>query len=262
MIARWSAKLGRLRRWVSRNEWTVRLLGLSHSSGTEVEPGLVLVQIDGLSRRQIERALRRGRMPFLRRLLRRERYRLRTMYSGMPSTTPAVQGEFFYGVPMAVPAFCFRDSDTGVLVRMFDPEPAAKIERELVARGQTPLLADGSSYADIYSGGAAEPHFCPAAIELNRPLKSVNVLRFVGVLLWHLPSAVRIMVLALVETALAIVDFFRGIIAGRDLWKELKFVPSRVAVAIVLRELVTIGAMADTTRGLPVIHLNLLGYDE
>ena len=262
MIARWSAWLGRLRRWASRNEWTVRLLGLSQSSGAEVEPGLLLVQIDGLSRRQLERALRRGRMPFLRRLLQRERYRLRTMYSGMPSTTPAVQGELFYGVRMVVPAFCFRDSETGVLMRMFDPEPAAKIQRELAANGQAPLLAGGSSYADIYSGGAAEPHFCPATTDVQQALRSVNSLRFAAVLVWHLPSFVRIVMLALVETGLAIVDFLRGIIAGRNLWKELKFVPSRVAVTIVLRELVTIGAMADAARGVPIIHLNLLGYDE
>jgi endonuclease/exonuclease/phosphatase family metal-dependent hydrolase len=262
MIARWSAMLGRLRRWASRNEWTARLLGRSHSKGTEVEPGLVLVQIDGLSRRQFERALRRGRMPFLRRLVQRERYRLRSMYSGLPSTTPAVQGELFYGVRMAVPAFCFRDSETGALARMFDPLPAAKIERELVAQGQAPLLAGGSSYANIYSGGAAESHFCPATMDVEKALRSANPLRFAGLLAWHLPSVVRIATLALVETGLAIVDFLRGIIAGRDLWKELKFVPSRVAVTIVLRELVTIGAMADAARGLPVVHLNLLGYDE
>ena len=53
-----------------------------------------------------------------------------------------------------------------------------------------------------------------------------------------------------------------GLIAGEDLWQELKFVPTRVGICILLRELVTIGASIDAARGLPVIHLNFLGYDE
>src|SRR5690606_25923797 len=61
---------------------------------------------------------------------------------------------------------------------------------------------------------------------------------------------------------LAIVDFFRGVIRGSELWPELKFIPSRVVVSIVLRELAVIGAGMDVTRGLPIVHLNLLGYDE
>ena len=54
-----------LRRWLSRSEWAVRLLGLPVSRGTATAPGLVLIQIDGLSYRQLEAAFRNGRMPFL-----------------------------------------------------------------------------------------------------------------------------------------------------------------------------------------------------
>jgi endonuclease/exonuclease/phosphatase family metal-dependent hydrolase len=64
------------------------------------------------------------------------------------------------------------------------------------------------------------------------------------------------------EAFLAIGDFFRGIITGKNLGKELKFIPSRVAICILLRELITIGAMIDTARGLPIIHLNLVGFHE
>src|SRR5262245_31236934 len=111
--------LGRLlRRWFNRPEWGVRLLKLPRSHGTAHEPGLVLIQLDGLSRTQLERALRSGRLPFLRRLLRREGYRLHTHYSGLPATTPAVQGELFFGVRRAVPAFGFFDRRTGRAAEM------------------------------------------------------------------------------------------------------------------------------------------------
>ena len=62
---------------------------------------------DGLSRAQFERALGNRRMPFLRRLMAREGYQVETLYSGLPSSTPGVQGELFYGVKTAVPAFAF-----------------------------------------------------------------------------------------------------------------------------------------------------------
>jgi hypothetical protein len=60
----------------------------------------------------------------------------------------------------------------------------------------------------------------------------------------------------------AIQDFVRGLFAGYDFVKEPKFVPTRVAICILLRELITIGATIDVARGLPVIHLDLPGYDE
>src|SRR5688572_13214943 len=93
-----------LRRSLSRNEWAIRHLGLTPSEGTSEEPGLLLLQIDGCSREQLERALAAGRLPFLQRLLQREGYELRTFYPGLPSTTPAVQAELYYGVRSAVPA--------------------------------------------------------------------------------------------------------------------------------------------------------------
>jgi endonuclease/exonuclease/phosphatase family metal-dependent hydrolase len=86
--------------------------------------------------------------------------------------------------------------------------------------------------------------------------------RTLVVLLWNLMSLVRTVSLFVVELSVAGVDCLRGVFAGKSWWHELKFVPSRVAICTLLRELVAIGAEVDATRGLPIIHLNLLGYDE
>ena len=98
-----------MRRRINRSEWAIRRFRLSTSEDSSTEPGLLLIQIDGLSRLQMERALRRKRLPFLNSLLRRQSYELSTFYSGIPSTTPAVQAELHYGVNCAVPAFSFLD---------------------------------------------------------------------------------------------------------------------------------------------------------
>src|SRR5512143_2987759 len=85
-------------RWFSRSEWLIRLLRLTKTPASAVERGLVLIQIDGLSRRQFQRALAQGNLPFLARLLRERGCRLHSLYSGMPSSTPAMTGELLYGV--------------------------------------------------------------------------------------------------------------------------------------------------------------------
>jgi endonuclease/exonuclease/phosphatase family metal-dependent hydrolase len=260
MIGRLEQLLRRLRRLVSRSEWAIRLLGLSVSRKPATERGLVMIQIDGLSHGQLTEALERGEMPFLKRLLTRERYRLHVHYAGIPSSTPRVQGELFYGVARAVPAFSFRDG-TGEVVRMFDPAPAGRMEADLAARGE-PLLAGGSAYADIFTGGADESHFCPSALGWGSVLAAARPVTLAVLIASNLYSFVRAAVLVAVEVPIALVDVVRGLIDGRSLGKELKFVLTRVAICILLRELVTIGAKVDVARGLPVVHLNFLGYDE
>lgn len=130
----------RLRRRLSRSEWLIRLLGLSRSEGTASKPGVVLIQIDGLSRPQMEKAMARGRLPFLQKLIDRHRYQLHSVYSGVPSTTPAVTGELLYGARAAVPSFSFLDQETGRVFRMFDPSAAKEVQKRLESQGE-PLLA-------------------------------------------------------------------------------------------------------------------------
>src|SRR5438128_2787410 len=107
MFAKIESYIRQGRRRLSRSEWAIRHLGLTPSEGTSESPGLLLIQIDGFSRTQLERAMVRGRTPFLRRLVQTNGYDVHTFYPGLPSTTPAVQAELFYGVHAAVPAFSF-----------------------------------------------------------------------------------------------------------------------------------------------------------
>lgn len=262
MIGRIEVFIRRLRRRFSRSEWAARLLRLPLSTGTETAPGLVLIQIDGLAHSELQRAFESGEMPFVRRLTEREHYHVYRQYAGLPTSTAAVQAELFYGVKNGVPGFNFMDRSSGELVRMYEPAVAARIERELEARGGGALLEGGSCYADNFTGGAAEPHFCPSASGWGPALRQANPLVVALLMLSNAYSFLRAAVLLLLEVALAIVDAVRGVIAGQDIFKELKFVPTRVVISILLRELITIGAKIDVTRGLPIIHLNFLGYDE
>ncbi|MEX2482797.1 MAG: alkaline phosphatase family protein [Gammaproteobacteria bacterium] len=242
--------------------WLARLLQLPDSDGDRERPGLLMVQIDGLSRPELEWALERGEVPFLKRLMRRHDYCLHSLYSGLPSTTPAVQSELFYGIRCAVPAFSFRDHETGRVIRMYEPAAAIRQEAQQDPDGDRGLLAGGSAYADAVTGGAAEAHFCASAMGWGPALRSANPIVVFVFLISNLYSFLRVAVLLVLESGLALYDFVRGLFDGYDFAKELKFIPTRVAISILLRELCVIGAKIDVSRGLPVVHLNLLGYDE
>ena len=267
MLGNIETLLRRWRRATSRSAFLSRLLRLPVSAGSPTRPGLVMIQVDGLSRPQFERALSSGELPFIQRLMQREHYRLHSHYSGLPSTTPAVQGELFYGVKAVVPAFSFRDHQAGEVVRMYDAEAAQRVEARLAAEAERQgngeaLLKDGSAYADNYHGGAEETHFCASSIGWGPALRAANPFVLLAFLVANLYSFVRVGVLVLVELGLAVVDFFRGLRRGQDFIKELKFVPTRAGISILLREFCVIGGKIDISRGLPVIHMNFLGYDE
>lgn len=261
MIFRLEKLYRKIRRRLSRSERAIRLLRLTKSAKTATEPGLVMIQVDGLSHTQLLRALKKNKMPFLCSLLDNERYRLHRHYSGLPSSTPAVQGELFYGVRGAVPAFSFRDNKSGNIVCMYDPGPTASVEARLEKKG-TPLLQGGSIYSGIYTGGASEAHFCPSALGWGDLFSKAPPVLFFILLFSHLYSFVRATVLLVVEFFLALSDCIVGLFRGHSLRQEIKFIPTRVAISILLRELITIGTKIDIARGLPIIHLNFIGYDE
>lgn len=261
MLERIEIFVRRLRRYLSRSQWHIKLLGLSKAEPSEDTRGLVLIQIDALSKKELRSALSKGRMPFLKNLIDAQGYKLDSHYSGMPCSTASVQGELFYGVKSGVPAFSFFDRQTNRVFTMFNPQDALEIEQRLEKQGK-PLLAGGSAYSDIYSGGAQEAHFCIANLGLGGILKNRYPVGFLILMTLHFYSLVRTGILLLIESGLAVVDCMKGLIRGKDLWKELKFVPSRVAMCIFLRELITIGAKIDVARGMPIVHLNLMGYHE
>jgi len=252
-----------MRRRFSRSEWAIRRLHLSTSEETSPDPGLLMIQIDGLSRAQFEKAVENGRLPFLRRLMRREHYEVRTFYSGLPSSTPAVQGELFYGKCCAVPAFSFLNRASRQIATMFQPDWAKEIEAGLAAKSEG-LLKGGSSWSNIYTGGATqnESHFCAASIGWGDLRKSASFFGFLSILILQLPAIIRLVALSFAEVFVALYDVFQGIKKGEKWKQEFKFIVARVFVCIALREFITIGAKIDLARGLPIVHLNFLGYDE
>lgn len=263
MLATLESFFHRLRRRFSRSEWAIRRFRFPVSNDTDEEPGLLLVQIDGLSRRQMEAAVAAGRMPFLARLIKRSGYELHTFYPGAPSTTPAVQAELYYGVRAGVPAFSFLDRERGEMGSMFNSDWAQRFEKEFSASAEG-LLKGGSSWSNIYTGGAAaeESHFCVATLGLATLWRTGKIGSSLLFLILEIPAVLRISFLMALEFLLGLGDALAGIVRGRHAFLELGMLLSRMGVGIGLREVVTVGAKVDLARGQPIVHVNFLGYDE
>jgi endonuclease/exonuclease/phosphatase family metal-dependent hydrolase len=262
LISRLAVRLRWLRRVLGRTHWVAALLGVKPPSGEADEPGLLVLQIDGLSRTQLEHALATGRLPFLNDLLRRQHFTLETFYSGVPSTTPAVQGEIFYGVRTAVPSFQFLRRRTGKVVRMYEAEAADEIGRELEAACPDPLLRGGHTYSNIFRGGAAQSHYCSPDLSAGSWLRNLHPFKSLLLAVLYAPRILPIIGLAVVEAVLAMIDAFKGLFEREDFIEEMTFIPSRVIVCSLLRELIRLRVLLDIERGVPVVHANFLGYDE
>ncbi len=261
MMDRVEILASRIRRTLSRNRWlSAHIHGPVPDSAGD-EPGLVLIQVDGLGHGAFRDALRRGHMPFVAHLIEDEQYVARDLYSGLPSSTPGVQAELLYGVRTAVPAFAYYDREEDRVMRLAEASAAQTLEAQCEARDRG-LLHGGAAWSDIFTGGAAFPHLCATTTGLRFALRVMAPARVAALVLWHGWSILRILGNLVIETGLAVWDVVRGTMAGAELLQELRFVPLRVAVTAGMREIVTAGAAADTERGLPIIHLNYLGYDE
>ena len=251
-----------MRRKLSRTHWAARLFDIPLPQGHAPQRGLIMIQIDGLARSQFERAVRQNQLPFLSRSLKRGRFHLHSFYSGVPSTTPAVQGELFYGVRAAVPAFQFLHRKTGDVFRMYEANASQVIEKELAGRGGAPLLAGGHSYSNIYCAGAAGSWYCSQDLSAEVMWKRSRPLKWFLLSVVYIVKILRVVALAVIEFFLALIDCFRGLFEKEKLARELIFIPARVGICIMLREFIRFRVLMDIERGVEIVHANFLGYDE
>lgn len=220
-----------------------------------------MIQIDGLGRRQLERALKEGRMPYLRSLLSDGSHALHSIYSGLPSCTPAAQAELFYGVKNAVPSFAFLDPRHGKIVKMYSHEAAMDIQTGLQGR-EPSLLEGGASYSNIFNGGALRSSYCACQMGLPDILGNMGSLGILPLLFRHPLRLLGILALMAREAGAALRDAFRRGIPVDSLGREAVFITNRIFVSVCLREIITLLAARDIRQGLPVVHVNFMGYDE
>jgi hypothetical protein len=118
------------------------------------EPGMLIVQLDGVAEPVLRWAVRAGNLPTLGHWLRSGSHTLRGWHTGLPSTTPASQAGILHGASKQIPGFRWFEKDTGRLMVSNRPRDAAVIEPRL-SNGRGLLRDGGVSIGNAFSGDAA-----------------------------------------------------------------------------------------------------------
>ena len=121
---------------------------------TEV-PGMLFIQIDGLSETVLRRALSDGYLPTLAKWVRSGSHRIASWECDLSSQTGASQAGILHGDNSDMPAFRWFDKKPGKVFTSNRPKDAAEIER-----GRSDghgLLADGGvSRSNVFSGDSPD----------------------------------------------------------------------------------------------------------
>ncbi|MBI4637390.1 MAG: alkaline phosphatase family protein [Candidatus Rokubacteria bacterium] len=216
---------------------------------------LLIVQIDGLARAVLERAVAGGQAPFLAHLLRRHDHRLQPMSVGLPTSTPTFQLAAMYGVRPDIPGFRYHDRRHGADVYFPRGGDAARVEAAQ-AGGRLGIMHGGSTYGCVFTGGATNSLFSFARIK--RPT-GVGLLQAVSALLvlgWVFLKSLTMSLVEIARTLLRLVADPVGESARGWKWLAIK-----IGISVWLRELFTLSVSRDLYAGVPAVYVNYLDYD-
>jgi hypothetical protein len=221
--------------------------------------GFVGIQIDALAFEDLERALEGGHLPFLRRLIERNGWELRRYPAGLPSATPAAQASIFHGTKDRIPAFRFYEKRDRRVIIGSQTSSMQYIRDRLPDRG---ILTGGSSYVNLYDGGADRAVFTLSDRNRQTFLANLGGRRILMLLLLHPIRAIRMVLVAVLEYLREERDRLISQIRGTatHYWWYLPFL--HIGTNVVLRELQTLSILLDLYVGVPAVYTTYNAYDE
>ena len=116
-------------------------------------PGIVFLEIDGLSKPVLQRAMRDGNAAEMARWLAEGTHRLIEWETDLSSQTGASQAGILLGSNEDIPAFRWVEKETGTLMVCSNPDDCAEIERRH-STGDGLLANGGASRGNLLSGDA------------------------------------------------------------------------------------------------------------
>ena len=223
-------------------------------------PGIVFIQVDGVARVVLERAMRGGDVPTLHRWVNDGRHRLVHWTTGWSSQTGVSQCGILHGSTNDMPAFRWVDKSTGEVVVSNHPKSAAAIERAH-SDGNGLLSHQGSSYGNLFSGDAERAVLTMSGIArrkegrlgagyfgyFTRPQQTTRT--FVGVF----TEVIR-------ERRAAAEQRRRGV--EPRVHRGWSYALLRSFTTIISRDVSVHGVINDMCEGWAAIYVDFLGYDE
>lgn len=222
-------------------------------------PGLLVVQLDGVSAPVLDQARAAGLVPTMDRWLTAGSHTVEPWWARVPATTPASQAGFLHGDSSRVPAFRWWDRELGRLVVANRPADAALIE-ERTTTGDGLLSGGGVAVGTMLSGDASTAYLVMSRGPRRGVGPGTGYLRFFAdpfVLVRALTVTVGEMVKELYQARR---QREHGVTprVRRGGW----YVPLRALTNVLLRDLSTSIVAASLEQGAPVVFVALVDYDE
>jgi Type I phosphodiesterase / nucleotide pyrophosphatase len=233
----------------------------AQSAKDSSRPGLLIVQIDGLSRPLLEELIATGRMPVFDGLLRGGTLTLDSWVPLLPPCTPASQAGILHGRNDGIPGFRWYEKASGRLLVANRPRDAAEIAAR-VSDGRGLLADDGASVGNLLTGDAPSSHLTLATIEGDPsgrdrstrwggyPLNPLVYAQMAGLMLWNLGRE---------GAGLQDDDDGSG---GRRVAQGWVPAFQRVLSTVPLRILSTAIVIREMRRGRNVVYVDFTGHDE
>ncbi len=220
-------------------------------------PGLLIIQLDGVSHPLLRQAVTSGATPHLARWLASGSHQLREWDTGLPATTPAGQAALLHGDVHAVPGFRWYDKDLQRVMVSSRPADLTLVESGLsTGRG---LLSDGGvSVSNLLSGDA--PTRVLTLSDARLPSEQRGVASFMNTRTGFVRSIVLVVGQMIAELHQGRRQRLRQVTPR--VRRGGRFVFLRGLTTVVLRDL-SVSVVADQmARGAPVLFCDFVDYDE
>jgi putative membrane protein len=236
-----------------------RMVGLQQSDQADKSPGVIFLEIDGLSERILQRAIGEGFMPALARWQQEGSHRITGWECNVPCQTSASQAGILLGSNYDIPAFRWYEKERGRTMVSNRPSDAAELEHRL-SKGIGLLARGGASRANLVSGDAPMAMFTFSTLtDATRhstqdfyPLfiGPYNVLRIVLLFLWDVFAELRA------------ASYQRRQDERPRIHRGGVYPLLRAATTVVMRELSAYILIGDMYTGVPAVYTTFFGYDE
>ncbi len=221
-------------------------------------PGIVFLEIDGLARPVLQRAMRDGNTPHMAAWLASGDYRLGEWEPDLSSQTGASQAGILLGSNDDIPAFRWVEKASGKVMTCSSPADCAEIERRL-ATGDGLLTDGGASRGNLFSGEADAVILTVS--RMNAEKRSNPGYR---AFLANGFNVTRVLVLFGWEVVLERVAAVRQ--RRREVWPRGErgglYPLLRAALCVGVRDLIVFGVLTDMMFGRPAVYATFSSYDE
>ena len=225
------------------------------------EPGMLVVQLDGVPAPVLEHEVKAGNLPTISKWIRSGDHTWTEWVARVPSTTPVSQAGLLHGHTDDIPAFRWYEKEHGRLVVANHPPDAAFIESR-ISDGRGLLADDGVSISNLFSGDA--PTSLLTMSGLRNPSTGLGPSHSYAAFFSHPAGFFRAVLLTIGEMAK---EVWQGRRQQRlDIQPRIKrhgaYIPLRGVTNVFLRDLNVALIVEAMMSGAKSIYVDFVDYDE